>query len=217
MKFVLSYSCGKDSTLALHKMLEQGHEPVGLLVMVNQEAGRSWFHGVDPELLEEISRSLDIPLIPCPSTGEEYHLVMEEGLCRAKELGAQAAVFGDIDIEEHAQWCRGRCEAAGLEGVFPLWQRDRKENAREILALGYQCVMKCVRNDARPQEMLGKVLDDSLLRQMESLGIDVCGENGEYHTIVLGGPIFHTPVPYTCGEILDFGNISAMDIRLAKE
>ncbi|HIY29281.1 MAG TPA: ATP-binding protein, partial [Firmicutes bacterium] len=122
-----------------------------------------------------------------------------------------------IDIEEHAQWCRGRCEAAGLEGVFPLWQRDRKENAREILALGYQCVMKCVRNDALPQEMLGKVLDDSLLRQMESLGIDVCGENGEYHTIVLGGPIFHTPVPYTCGEILDFGNISAMDIRLAKE
>src|SRR5699024_1109595 len=115
--------------------------------------------GVDPELLEEISRSLDIPLIPCPSTGEEYHLVMEEGLRRAKELGAQAAVFGDIDIEEHAQWCRGRCEAAGLKGVFPLWQRDRKENAREILALGYQCVMKCVRNDALPQEMLGKVLD----------------------------------------------------------
>ena len=140
MKFVLSYSCGKDSTLALHKMLEQGHEPVGLLVMVNQEAGRSWFHGVDPELLEEISRSLGIPLIPCLSTGEEYHLVMEEGLRRAKELGAQAAVFGDIDIEEHAQWCRGRCEAAGLKGVFPLWQRDRKENAREILALGKNLV-----------------------------------------------------------------------------
>ena len=55
MKFVISYSCGKDSTLALHKTIAAGHEPVGLIVMYNEGADRSWFHGVDPRLLDRIA------------------------------------------------------------------------------------------------------------------------------------------------------------------
>ena len=88
MKFVMSYSCGKDSTLALHKMVEQGHIPVALLVMFNQDQERSWFHGVDRPLLEQIAASLELPLLLCPSSGEEYHLAFEEGLRRAMEMGA---------------------------------------------------------------------------------------------------------------------------------
>ena len=88
MKFVMSYSCGKDSTLALHKMVEQGHTPVALLVMFNQDQERSWFHGVDRPLLEQIAASLELPLLLCPSSGEEYHLAFEEGLRRAMEMGA---------------------------------------------------------------------------------------------------------------------------------
>lgn len=105
MKFVMSYSCGKDSTLALHKMVEQGHTPVALLVMFNQDQERSWFHGVDRPLLEQIAASLELPLLLCPSSGEEYHLAFEEGLRRAMEMGAEACVFGDIDIEDNAAWC----------------------------------------------------------------------------------------------------------------
>ena len=46
----MSYSCGKDSTLELHKMILQGHTPVALLVMVNENVDRSFFHGADYDI-----------------------------------------------------------------------------------------------------------------------------------------------------------------------
>lgn len=217
MKFVISYSGGKDSVLSLHKMLEEGHTPIGLLVMVNQEQQRSWFHGVDLELLRLIAASLEVPLLLCESAGEDYHIRMEEALRTAKGQGAEACVFGDIDIEDHRAWCRARCDAAGLRCIHPLWHRNRMDNTNEIIALGYQCVIKCVRNQDLPQSFLGKILDAGLVAEMKKRGLDVCGENGEYHTIVVGGPIFHHPVAYERGEILDFGNISAINIRAGKQ
>ncbi|HJJ51219.1 MAG TPA: diphthine--ammonia ligase [Methanocorpusculum sp.] len=212
MKFVISYSCGKDSTLALHKMIAAGHTPVGLLVMVNKDEKLSWFHGVDLDLLDQISKSLQIPLITCASSGEEYHLGLEDGLRRAKELGAELCVYGDIDIEEHREWGTARCRSAGIEPYYPLWHRDREENTREVIDLGYQCVIKCVRNADLPQHLLGKVLDHEMVAFMKEKGLDVCGENGEYHTVTLGGPIFHTPIPYVCDEIVDLGNTSVISV-----
>ena len=212
MKFVLSYSCGKDSTLALHKMIHEGHEPVGLLVMMNREMQRSWFHGVDMGLLNAISESLGIPLILCETSGEEYHTALENGLRLAMEKGAEIAVFGDIDIDDHLIWCKERCDAVGIKSIFPLWRRNREEIVREILSLGYKCVIKCVSNDKLPKNFLGKVLDESVLEKMKRLNVDICGENGEYHTVVLDGLIFNKPIDYECLETLNFGNISAINI-----
>ena len=94
MKFVMSYSCGKDSTLALHKMVEAGHTPVALLVMFHEGQERSWFHGVDRPLLERIAAALELPLLLCPSTGEAYHLAFEEGLRWAMAMGRRPAFSG---------------------------------------------------------------------------------------------------------------------------
>ncbi|HIW72934.1 MAG TPA: diphthine--ammonia ligase [Firmicutes bacterium] len=212
MKCILSFSAGKDSVLTLHKLKQAGHEVTGLLVMMNRALGRSWFHGIDPDLLAAIAESLGLPLLLCESAGEDYHLAMEEGLRRAAAGGAEACAFGDIDAEDNAAWCRARCEAAGLKPLFPLWHRDRLENTREAIALGYRCVVKCVRNRDLPPSLLGRALDEAVLREMAERGIDVCGENGEYHTVVLDGPLFRQPVPYECRELLDFGNITAVNI-----
>lgn len=198
--------------MALHKMLEKGHTPIGLLVMINQELDRSWFHGIDKNLLEKISDSLNIPLILCPSEGKNYHLGLEKGLKQAKLQGATACVFGDIDIEEHKKWCEERCKAADIQCLHPLWHSDRKKNTQEIISAGYKCIIKCIDNQKLSKKFLGKIIDNNIINEMDQIGIDVCGENGEYHTIVLGGPIFKTPIDYECKEILDFGNISAINI-----
>lgn len=212
MKFVMSYSCGKDSTLALHKLIEQGHEPVGILVMINESLERSWFHGADFKLLEKYSNALQIPLIPCPSEGGDYHMALEEGLKKAKEAGAEMAGFGDIDLEGNRRWCEERCEHVGLQATFPLWQRERKDIVREIMETGYTCIIKSIHNEFLPKELLGKSLNPETVAIMQERGIDICGENGEYHTITVDGPIFHTPVSYQKGERLDFGKISVIDI-----
>lgn len=213
MKFVMSYSCGKDSTLALHTMLAQGHEAVALIVVVHEDAQRSFFHGVDKTMLEQISSVLDIPLLLTPTSGERYHLAMEESLRKAKELGAEAACFGDIDIEDHRAWCEARSLQASLKAVFPLWQRDRRENVFELLRLGYRCLIKTVNSTLLPRTLLGKIIDHEVVEEMDHCGIDICGENGEYHTIVVDGPIFTRPVAYTLGEILNFGDMAVINVQ----
>lgn len=212
MKFVMSYSCGKDSTLALHKMIEQGHEPVGLLVMVNEEAGRSWFHGADYEMLDRYAEALAIPMIQCRSKGETYHTAFEEGLAKAKSMGAEAACFGDIDIEQNRRWEEERCSAAGLIPCFPLWQRGREETVQELLGLGYRCLIKSVNMTVLPKSILGKYLDEASVAVMKDARIDICGENGEYHTLAVDGPVFKKPLDFRIGEILELGGYAVADI-----
>ena len=211
--FVMSYSCGKDSTLALHKMLALGGAPTALLVMFNSGDGRSFFHGADGALLERYSAALQIPLLCVPSCGEDYHLAMEEALRKAKKAGAEFACFGDIDIEGHRIWGEERCRNAGLSAQYPLWHANREENAREVINLGYKCVIKSVDNTKLPKSMLGKILDEALLEEMAQCGIDVCGENGEYHTLGVDGPSVRSPFQYTAGKILDFGERSLIEIE----
>ena len=184
-KFILSYSCGKDSTLCLHKMLEAGAEPMALLVMFNPEAGRSYFHGVDPALLREYGEALELPLLAVPTGGEEYHLSMEAALRRAKEQGAELVCFGDIDIENNRAWGEERCRNVGLEAIYPLWHHDRQENVREVLELGYRCLIKTLDRRVLPRHLLGRVMDRAMVEEMTACGVDVCGENGEFHTIAV--------------------------------
>ena len=214
MKFVMSYSCGKDSTLALHHMISQGHEPVAMITMFNEEADRSFFHGADKKMLEAYSKALNIPLLLTPAKGDEYHLEMEKSLKKAKEMGAETACFGDIDIEANRAWCEARCENAGLMPVFPLWHRDRAENVYEIVNLGYKCVIKSLNNTLLPKTLLGKVIDREVIEEMRKCGIDICGENGEYHTLVMDGPIFKEPLAYRTGEVLEFGDFSIITVSI---
>ncbi|WP_322184210.1 hypothetical protein [Neglectibacter caecimuris] len=128
MKFAMSYSCGKDSTLALHKMIEQGHEPMCLVVMVNEAAGRSYFHGADPVMLKRYEKALSLPMISCPAKGETYQAAFEAGLARARSMGAEAVCFGDIDIQQNRQWEEDRCKAAGLTPCFPYVAAGKGED-----------------------------------------------------------------------------------------
>lgn len=214
MKFAMSYSCGKDSTLALHKMHACGHEPVCLVVMVNESVERSYFHGADQAMLRAYEKALGIPMILCNATGDTYQKAFEEGLSKAKALGAEAACFGDIDILSNRQWEEDRCLAVGLRPFFPLWQNGRKENVLELLSLGYQCQIKSINTALLSKTLLGRYIDSETISIMEASGIDICGENGEYHTLVVDGPVFQTPLSLCAGEILDFGGYAAIDLKL---
>ena len=213
MRFAMSYSCGKDSTLALHRMVRAGHEPVGLVVMVNAAEGRSYFHGADGSMLDRYEAALGLPLVRCPASGETYHLAFEAGLAQAKALGAEAVAFGDIDLEGHRQWDVDRCAAVGLTPCFPLWQQGREALAREVVDAGYRCIIKSIDKAALPLRFLGRYLDRAVLEEMKAAGIDICGENGEYHTLAVDGPVFQRPLDFQTGEIVDLGSHAVIDIH----
>lgn len=213
MKFAMSYSCGKDSTLALHKMLEQGHEPVCLVVMVNEAHGRSYFHGAGRDMLERYGKALSLPVVACPASGEGYLQAFEKGLAEAKAMGAEAACFGDIDMEGNRQWEEERCKAAGLKPCFPLWQKGREEITCELIRLGYRCIIKSIDRRVLPVELLGTAMDEAAVGVMKAAGVDICGENGEYHTLVEDGPIFREPLRFEVRGNLEFGDYAVADIR----
>ena len=213
MKFAMSYSCGKDSTLALHKMLEQGHKPVCLVVMVNKEVGRSYFHGADSTMLERYAKALALPMITCPAKGETYQTAFEIGLSKSKAMGAEAVCFGDIDIEQNRKWEEERCKAVGLLPCFPLWQQAREEIVYELIRLGYKCLIKSVNRRVLPMELLGTFLGEASISVMKSAGIDICGENGEYHTLAVDGPVFREPLVFQIGDNIETGDYAVADIR----
>jgi len=214
MNFAISYSGGKDSALALYRMISFGHKPVAMISTINSEQMRTWFHGIQMDLLEAVSESLDIPLICCPCMPDGYTEAYEEGLKKARRMGAEACVYGDIDIDGHRQWNIGQCEKVGLDCILPLWKQVRESLVREMIEAGFKAIIKIVQCDKLDESFLGKDLTIPLIGQIKASGSDVCGENGEYHTFVYDGPIFKYPIPLEIREIVDLGSHKAIDIVL---
>jgi uncharacterized protein (TIGR00290 family) len=201
-KAIVSWSGGKDSMLALHEA-RGDHEIVGLLTTVTEEYDRISMHGVRSRLLELQAEALGLPLekvlIPPTCVNADYETRMGTALARYRADGVTAVVCGDLFLEDIRRYREERLFAGGLTGVFPLWGRDTSELAHEFLALGFRAVLCCVDTRGLPADFAGRLFDEALLADLPP-GVDPCGENGEFHTFVFGGPAFRHPVRYTLGE-----------------
>lgn len=210
-KVVVSFSGGKDSTLALYRMIKSEYKIIGLIVTFDNPDS-SCFHRIPKEILKEVSKNLEIPLfeVNCYE-GKIYEEEFEKALIMAKNKGAEICVFGDIDIEKHKKWGVGRCLNAGIRAEFPLWQENRESITNEFLDYGFKALIKKVNLKYLGEEFLGKELTKELIEKIKSLGSDPCGENGEYHTIVIDGPIFKKRVQLKIIDkdiIEDFGYLT---------
>ncbi|WP_028828786.1 Dph6-related ATP pyrophosphatase [Proteocatella sphenisci] len=216
MRMLASFSGGKDSVLSLDRALEQGHEIAGLFVTVDID-GSSWFHDINHDILEAVSMNLAIPVFFCPCRqGDDYTLDYEKSMRQMIAITrAQACIFGDIDIESHRQWAEERAQNLGIEAVFPLWQENRRKLVSEFVDKGYKAAIKKVNKKYLDSKYLGRVLDHELIEEFEMMGIDSCGENGEYHTLVYDGPIFSKGINLRLGKILENEYCYSREIELA--
>lgn len=199
-RFVASYSGGKDSILAIHRAIRAGMQPVGLITTYNTDRQRSWFHGIPQPVLQAVSASLGMPIRLIQTTSNTYAVQFEAALCDAKADGADACVFGDIDIEGHRTWCTARCEAAGLQAIFPLWGEARSALVKELIDAAFTAQFTVIDTKRMQATYLGQQLTHDVVKALDAAGVDVCGENGEYHTFVSDGPLFASPVPFRFGE-----------------
>ena len=212
MKVAVSYSGGKESALSLYYAIKAGHEPIALITTYNTGAGRSHFHGLNEEVLNAVSRSVNVPIWLVKTTSQDYLKNFEAALMRAKNAGVQACVFGDIDIQGHFDWCTARCEAVGIKAIFPLWGKVRKDVVHELIESGFVANLTVVNTDYLDESFLGKRLTKELAQAIEATGADICGENGEYHTFVSDCSIFAHPVKFELGEILHKDNYAMMEV-----
>lgn len=205
-KFVMSFSGGKDSTLALYRMIKRGYIPVALLTAVKKNEDESWTHGLNHNLLKQISESLNVPLIKAECNVCDYEKTFEKMLLVAKDMGATICAYGDIDIKHHKQWGVDRCEVAKMKAEFPLWQESREELVYEFIDSGFTTIINKVNLNNLGEEFLGKKLTREVVNDIKKAGSDPCGENGEYHTFVIDGPLFKKTIDFKIsGKVIDNG------------
>lgn len=216
VRFVASYSGGKDSVLAIHRAICQGMVLQALIITYNTDLERSWFHGVPPDILAEVEQSVGVPVQLIRTAGADYNANFERALLEQKKLGAQACVFGDIDIEGHLQWGIERCNAAGVEACFPLWKENRESLVRECISCGFVPYITVVDTKRLSADFLGHPITPQVMDRIKDAGADVCGENGEYHTFVMDGPIFAQPLPIEFSAPQQHGGYAVQPMHLRK-
>src|SRR4029453_8636061 len=185
-----SWSGGKDSCLALWRMLAAGARLTCLATMFTEDGQRSRSHGLSREVLEAQAAAIGVPLISAAATWDDYEAKFVELLRAASREGAQAAVFGDIDIPRHRKREESVCGRAGLAAVLPLWQEERMKLLEAWWAAGFEARIVVARDGVVDRSYLGRVLDRAVAEELAYGGVDPCGENGEFHTLVTAGPLF---------------------------
>ncbi|MFA9192654.1 diphthine--ammonia ligase [Flavobacterium sp. FZUC8N2.13] len=205
-KALFNWSSGKDSALALYKILQNPEFEIScLLTSVNQQFQRIAMHGVRVELLEQQAESIGIPLeimqIPEMPTMEVYENVMQKTLEKFKNRGITHSVFGDIFLEDLRKYREDKLTTMDFEGVFPIWKIPTHDLIQEFIALGFKTIVVCVNERYLDKSFVGRIIDQQFIDDLPD-NVDVCGENGEFHTFSFDGPIFQKPIDFEIGEIV---------------
>jgi uncharacterized protein (TIGR00290 family) len=191
----VSWSGGKDSCLACYKAMCEGHEVSYLLNMVDKENGRSRSHGVDVRLISAQAEAMSVPILQIPTSWERYEADFKSAASKLKGFGIEAGVFGDINLTEHRGWTERVCKEIGIEPLLPLWGNDAEDLLLEFIDAGFKAIV--VAAEADLGGILGEEVDIDLVDELKKRKIDPCGENGEFHTFVIDGPIFKKRIDVT--------------------
>ncbi|QSB25216.1 diphthine--ammonia ligase [Flavobacterium sp. CLA17] len=206
IKALFNWSSGKDSALTLYKILQNPDYKIEyLLTSVNQKFQRISMHGVRVELLEAQAESIGLPLkimqVPEMPTMEVYEKVMTETLTELKNEGITHSVFGDIFLEDLRKYRETQLARIDFEGVFPIWKIPTSELIQEFIELGFKTIVVCVNERYLDKSFVGRIIDQDFIKDLPE-NVDLCGENGEFHTFTFDGPIFSKPIAFEIGEIV---------------
>lgn len=205
-KAIFNWSSGKDSALALYKILKGNQfEITSLLTSINKEFQRISMHGVHVSLLEKQAESLGFPLIkmelPKEPTMEEYREIMNKTMSDIRSRDVTYSIFGDIFLEDLRKYREEQLESIGMKGVFPLWKINTIDLIHEFLDLGFKTIVTCVNETYLDKSFAGRIIDKNFINDLPE-NVDPCGENGEFHTFTFDGPIFQNPINFEIGEIV---------------
>ena len=207
IKTLLSWSSGKDSAWALHVLRGRADvEVAGLFTTLNAEADRAAMHGVRRALVERQAAAAGLPVgfiplpHPCPNTA--YEAAMRAFIEAARARGVSAFAFGDLQLEDVRRYREDAMRGCGIECLFPIWGSDTDTLAAEMVEAGLRARITCIDPKQVPRRFAGRLFDRSLLDELPA-GVDRCGENGEFHTFAIEGPMFRRSVDVTVGETVE--------------
>lgn len=195
-KAIASWSGGKDSCLACYRAMQQGYDVKLLLNFISRESKRGCFHGIEGRLLKFQADLIGIPLEQkevspdMEKYEEEFKAAVTQ--LRGKDIGAM--VFGDIYLLEHESWIERVCGDLKINALEPLWNNSPENIIDEFLSAGFKAIIVSCKAEVMGKEFLGCYIDKGLVKELKKRDICPCGEKGEFHTLVVDGPIFSKPI-----------------------
>ncbi|HEY6467070.1 MAG TPA: hypothetical protein VIY69_13815 [Candidatus Acidoferrales bacterium] len=217
----LAWSSGKDSAWALHVVREAGQfEITALLTTVNSTYERVAMHAVRESLLEMQAEATDLPLvkvpIPSPCPNDVYERAMSNAMARARNEDVYHVIFGDLFLEDIRAYREKHLTACGMMPVFPVWRRDTRALADEMLAGGLSAYITCIDPRKLSPLFAGRPFDAQLVASLPP-DVDPCGENGEFHTFACAGPMFRHPIAVNPGQVVHRDGFIFADLLPAAE
>lgn len=196
-----SWSGGKDSSLACYRAITSGLKVSYLANMLTEDGRRSRTHGLSSKIIQVQSQAIGIPLVQRQTTWNSFEAEFKSMVRDFKRQGIDGGVFGDIDLDEHREWVERVCQEVDIVPHLPLWGEGQADILVDFINLGFEAVVVATRAAWLGQEWLGRKVDMDFIKRLakirETKGITLCGEAGEYHTLVLDGPLFQKRIEIT--------------------
>lgn len=213
-RVVASISGGKDSIFALYKAMEMGYEVVCVFNTISSDHKRVRFHGLKAQTLQKQAEALDLPLYQIATTPENYEQEYRAGLKNIIEKEhVQGLVLGDIFLQDCFDWAKKICDDFNIQLIEPLWKIPSQQLFQDFVSTGFDATVVSTQASFLNQSWVGRKLDQSFLNDIQQLpDLDVCAENGEYHSFVTNGPIFKHSVQIKVNGTVNIDGYWFLDI-----
>ena len=211
MSYIASWSGGKDSCFALYEAIRKGYQISHLVNFISKEFHRVSFHGIEARLIQLQSHALRVPVLQKETTWDGYEQEFKEAVRSLVSGGVEGMVFGDIHLQEHKDWTERVCHDLGIKAIEPLWGKKLEDILDDFIDEGFEAVIVSAQSDLVDKEWVGRRLDRVFIEYVRSKGIDICGENGEYHTVVTNGPIFQGRIRLIESKVISRNNYWFLD------
>lgn len=220
-KTLLSWSSGKDSAWALHRLRQDAQSEIaGLFTTINERYDRVNMHATPLATLRRQAAAAGLPLreirLPDPCPMEAYDQAMRGFIAGCQRDGIERMAFGDLFLEDIRAYREKQLQGTGIEPVFPIWGIATRALAAEMLDGGLDAWVCCIDLRKLPASLAGRRWNRQLLAELPA-DCDPCGENGEFHTVATGGPMFAYQIPVRAGEVVQRGDFVYADIVLERE
>jgi len=187
-----------------------------MITMFDEPAARSRSHGLRPEVLDAQADRLGLRRVTGRCGWDSYDAAFADALRQVKADGVTHVIFGDILFDEHRLWAETQCAAHGLTAVEPLFGSSTRSLFDEWTASGADAIIVTARAEFLDESWLGRPLRREMLEELTRLGVDPCGERGEYHTVVTNSPLFSSPIDVIHGAHVLRSGCHALDLDVVR-
>jgi uncharacterized protein (TIGR00290 family) len=212
--YAIASSGGKDSSLALYRAQQSGFVVTHLFHIYNIDTARVRFHGYKPDVAEEQARLMGLESIVMPTRSHDFDDDFQSALEVVKHTGLRGLIFGNIFLADVREFYETRVKAVDLEYHDVLWGRSTESVIREFIDSGFKAIVTSIWLEKLDRKYIGREVNEDLLTELEKEPVDVCGENGEYHSLVYNGPCFQKPLAYRIYGTHEEANNLFLDVRI---